>query len=193
MERTFIQGKYVTGLMSAVNVATDAGVVIEIGGLPIRLATDDAPFIEMLRERYAGFMSLGTSAQIHFDIELAAAESMLGHGDLRVEQGIRAMDDGARGFSGGVESKRGARDHPADHQSVLARFRCCASCTRFCSRSKAVSWCMPRAPFATAARFCLPEFPAQGRPRWRGWRRPTRAAYRRDFLRDAARRRLLSP
>lgn len=86
MERTFIQEKYVTGLMSAVNAGTDAGVVIEIGGLPIRLATADAPFIEMLRERYAGFMSIGTSARIHFDVELAAAESMLGHGDLRVER-----------------------------------------------------------------------------------------------------------
>ena len=61
-------------------------VVIEIGGLPIRLATDDTAFAEMLRERYAGFLTSGTNAQIEFDVVLAPAGTMLGNGDVRVER-----------------------------------------------------------------------------------------------------------
>jgi hypothetical protein len=61
-------------------------VVIEIGGFPIRLSTDDPAFVEMLRERYAGFLTSGTNARIEFDVTLAPAETMLGNGDVRVER-----------------------------------------------------------------------------------------------------------
>jgi hypothetical protein len=70
--------------LTAVSAADD--VVIEIGGFPIRLSTDDPAFVEMLRERYAGFVTSGTHAQIEFDVVLADPDSMLGNGDVRVER-----------------------------------------------------------------------------------------------------------
>jgi hypothetical protein len=72
------------GSLTTVSAAAD--VVIEIGGYPIKLSTDDPAFVEMLKERYAGFLTSGTNAQIEFDVMLAPAESMIGHGDVRVER-----------------------------------------------------------------------------------------------------------
>jgi len=67
-------------------VSPASNVVIEIGGFPIRLSTDDPAFIEMLRERYAGFVTSGTNAQIEFDVMLAPPDAMLGNGEVRVER-----------------------------------------------------------------------------------------------------------
>jgi hypothetical protein len=63
-----------------------ADVVIEIGGFPIRLSTDDPAFVEMLKVRYAGFVTSGTNARIEFDVMLAPADTMMGNGDVRVER-----------------------------------------------------------------------------------------------------------
>jgi hypothetical protein len=46
VERAFFQRRHAT---SVITVGTDSDVVIEIGGLPIGLSTDDPSFIEMLR------------------------------------------------------------------------------------------------------------------------------------------------
>jgi hypothetical protein len=46
-------------------------VVIEIGGLPIRLAVNDSAFIEMLNKRYEGFVSGSGAARFEFEIEIA--------------------------------------------------------------------------------------------------------------------------
>jgi hypothetical protein len=45
-------------------------IIIEIGGMPVRLNTADSTFLEMLRDRYAGFVSQSREAEIEFDIEL---------------------------------------------------------------------------------------------------------------------------
>lgn len=47
-------------------------VVIAIGGIPIRLNTTDADFLEMLQDRYAGFVSAEGYAEFDFDVDLAA-------------------------------------------------------------------------------------------------------------------------
>ncbi|MFI5094397.1 MAG: hypothetical protein WB543_00575 [Candidatus Acidiferrum sp.] len=73
-------------MTNLIGESTHSGVVIDIGGLPIRLSTDDPSFIEMLRERYVGFVTSGTHAQIEFDVVLAPADAMLGHGEVLVEQ-----------------------------------------------------------------------------------------------------------
>lgn len=73
-------------MASLTTVGSVSDVVIEIGGLPIRLSTDDPGFVEMLKERYAGFVTSGGAAQIEFDVILEPADSMLGHGEVCVEQ-----------------------------------------------------------------------------------------------------------
>lgn len=73
--------------VASLNIASAASdVVIEIGGFPIRLSTDDASFIEMLKERYAGFVTCGGSGEIDFEVMLAPPGSMMGHGEVRVER-----------------------------------------------------------------------------------------------------------
>jgi hypothetical protein len=48
-------------------------VVIAIGGVPVRVNTTDADFLEMLENRYAGFLSADAHAEFDFDVELAAS------------------------------------------------------------------------------------------------------------------------
>lgn len=46
-------------------------VVVEIGGLPIRLRCDDPAFVRLIQERYTGYVTSSSEASFEFDIELA--------------------------------------------------------------------------------------------------------------------------
>ena len=46
-------------------------VVIAVGGVPVRVNTTDADFLEMLQDRYAGFLSTEPGAEFNFDVNLA--------------------------------------------------------------------------------------------------------------------------
>ena len=46
-------------------------VVIEIGGLPIRLSVDDSAFIDLLHKRYAGFVAASRQPRFEFQMDLA--------------------------------------------------------------------------------------------------------------------------
>jgi len=46
------------------------GVIIEIGGLPVRLRVSDPEFIALLQERYAGFVTTTSEPRFEFDIDL---------------------------------------------------------------------------------------------------------------------------
>jgi hypothetical protein len=48
-------------------------VVIAIGGVSVRVNTTDADFLEMLQDRYAGFLSAEPAAELDFDVELTPA------------------------------------------------------------------------------------------------------------------------
>ncbi|MFZ0814064.1 MAG: hypothetical protein WAM78_01025, partial [Candidatus Sulfotelmatobacter sp.] len=45
-------------------------VVINIGGIPVRLNTTDAAFLELLEKRYDGFVSEEDFTEYDFDVEL---------------------------------------------------------------------------------------------------------------------------
>jgi hypothetical protein len=45
-------------------------LVIEIGGMPVRVNTTDPGFLGMLQDRYAGFVSSSQRAEAEFDVEL---------------------------------------------------------------------------------------------------------------------------
>src|SRR5260370_34491420 len=59
-------------------------VVVEIGGLPIRLNSGDPAFIRLIQARYAGYVSSSDDASFDFDIELAPPGTESGDEDLRV-------------------------------------------------------------------------------------------------------------
>jgi hypothetical protein len=58
----------VPGVIAA---AQRSDVVIEIGGLPIRLNCKDPSFVRLIQTRYAGYVSASSEASFEFDIELA--------------------------------------------------------------------------------------------------------------------------
>ncbi len=45
-------------------------LVIEIGGMPVRVSTSDSTFLGMLQDRYAGFVTSSQHAEIEFDVDL---------------------------------------------------------------------------------------------------------------------------
>jgi len=80
-QSTVITGSAVPGLMETTE-AKD--VVVEIGGLPIRLRSGDAAFLRLVRERYAGYISAGERASFDFEIDLAPPGSGGGDEDVSV-------------------------------------------------------------------------------------------------------------
>ncbi|MBZ5698602.1 MAG: hypothetical protein LAN18_08645 [Acidobacteriia bacterium] len=69
------------GVMAA---AQRSDVVVEIGGLPIRLRCDDPAFIRLIIERYAGYVSSSNDTGFEFDIELAPPGAEPRDEDVRV-------------------------------------------------------------------------------------------------------------
>jgi hypothetical protein len=46
-------------------------IVVEIGGMPVRVYTSDSGFLRLLQERYAGFVTDTEQAEIDFEVEIA--------------------------------------------------------------------------------------------------------------------------
>lgn len=59
-------------------------LVIEIGGLPIRLCSDDPGFLRLLEQRYANFITSSPDARFEFEIDLAPAGHSSGDEDATV-------------------------------------------------------------------------------------------------------------
>jgi hypothetical protein len=59
-------------------------VVVDIGGLPVRLWVDDPAFLRLLEERYAGFLTASGEAMFEFTINLAPPSMMSSEEDVRV-------------------------------------------------------------------------------------------------------------
>ena len=59
-------------------------VVIEIGGVAVRVNTADADFLAMLEDRYAGFVSAEERAAFDFDVDLTRATFANPHADVSV-------------------------------------------------------------------------------------------------------------
>src|SRR3981081_3275402 len=75
---------YDIGMPSTKPATLAEAVVVEIGGLPIRLSCDDPHFIQMLCERYQGYVSFSDHAAFEFEIELAPPGSKSGDDDVGV-------------------------------------------------------------------------------------------------------------
>jgi hypothetical protein len=61
-------------------------VVVEIGGLPIRLHCEDPAFVQLIRDRYVGYISdANADASFDFDVELASPDAESGDEELDVK------------------------------------------------------------------------------------------------------------
>src|ERR1700688_181856 len=65
---SFSQEGQVPGVTAAMQTCS---VVVEIGGLPIRLRCDNPAFVRQIQERYIGYVSSSNDSSFDFDIELA--------------------------------------------------------------------------------------------------------------------------
>jgi hypothetical protein len=61
-----------------------SSVVVEIGGLPIRLRCDNPAFLRQIEERYAGYVSSSNEAAFDFEIELAPPGAKSRDADVNV-------------------------------------------------------------------------------------------------------------
>jgi hypothetical protein len=59
-------------------------LVIEIGGMPVRVNTTDPNFLSLLQNRYSGFVGAGDKAEIEFDVDLTHAASDDPYADVHV-------------------------------------------------------------------------------------------------------------
>ena len=64
-------------------------LVIEIGGMPVRVHTTDSNFLSMLQDRYAGFVAASSErAEIAFDVDLTSTRFADPNAAVRVTQGL---------------------------------------------------------------------------------------------------------
>ena len=63
-------------------------LVIEIGGMPVRVNTTDPGFLGILQSRYSGFVGESHDAEIEFDVELAAPNPADRDADVEVKYGF---------------------------------------------------------------------------------------------------------
>jgi hypothetical protein len=71
--------------MAILNAATQLlSVVVEIGGVPIRLRCDDSDFLGQIQERFAGYVSPASRAGFDFEIELAPPGTESGDEEVQV-------------------------------------------------------------------------------------------------------------
>jgi hypothetical protein len=61
-------------------------LTIEIGGIPIRVNTSDADFLNMLQNRYAGFVGSSEHAAVEFNVDLFTPGFVDPDADVRVTQ-----------------------------------------------------------------------------------------------------------
>ena len=61
-------------------------LVIEIGGMPVRVQTTDPQFLVMLQDRYAGFVTSSQQPEIEFDVDLTPTRNADPNVPVRVTQ-----------------------------------------------------------------------------------------------------------
>jgi hypothetical protein len=61
-----------------------SGVIVEIGGVPVRLRCDNPVFLEQIEERYAGYVSSSSDAWFDFEIHLAPPDTLSGDQEVEV-------------------------------------------------------------------------------------------------------------
>jgi hypothetical protein len=71
-------------MASAAPESGGLAVVVEIGGLPVRLRVDDPAFLKLLEERYAGFLTASGEVMFEFTINLTPPTMMSSEQDVRV-------------------------------------------------------------------------------------------------------------
>jgi hypothetical protein len=70
--------------MPNLTTTADHSVVVDIGGIPIRLLTDDVSFLHVVQDRYHGFLSSDHHAAVDLAVELVPPGRISDQEDIRV-------------------------------------------------------------------------------------------------------------
>jgi hypothetical protein len=100
-------------------------VVIAIGDIPVRLNTTDADFLEMLQNRYAGFVSVEERVEYEFDVRLGPVAFADPHANLSVKyrSGRWLLERGDFRAEWDPAARRGSIRHTANPYSIDAVLR----------------------------------------------------------------------
>lgn len=100
-------------------------LVIEIGGMPVRVHTTDQSFLGMLEQRYAGFIGSSERVEIEFDVDLNPPRFADPSADVRVNQhlGRWTLERGDFRAEWEPASRRGRIRQTANPYSVDAVLR----------------------------------------------------------------------
>jgi len=91
-------------------------LVIEIGGMPVRVNTADAGFLAILQDRYSGFVSESERAEIEFDVEITTS-SLVIDGKKFLYNSSRDITERKRAEADRLSMERALRAS-AKHQSL---------------------------------------------------------------------------
>jgi hypothetical protein len=105
---------------TAASKLRQSAVVVEIGGVPIRLRCDNAVFLEQIEERYAGDVSSSGYAVFDFEIHLAPQDNASGDGEPEVtwESGRWLMKRGDLRAEWNPSSLQGTIEQPINPFSL---------------------------------------------------------------------------
>ena len=100
-------------------------LVIEIGGVPIRVNAADEDFLQMLQDRYAGYVSSEANAEFEFDIDIGPPEGMEADAPVRVScnSGRWFFERGDFRAEWSPKSRRGVIRQTANPYSIDAVLR----------------------------------------------------------------------
>jgi len=100
-------------------------LVIEIGGMPVRVQTTDQGFLGLLEQRYAGFIGSSERVEIEFEVELTPSGFADPSADVRVTQhlGRWTLERGDFRAEWEPASRRGRIRQTANPYSVDAVLR----------------------------------------------------------------------
>jgi hypothetical protein len=107
-------------MASLVAVSEPTAVVVEIGGMAIRVCGEDAAFSRLLQERYAGFVSRSDQAQFELNVDIALPGLISTDDDVRVVQkaGRWSLDRGDFHAEWDAASARGRVRQTANPYSI---------------------------------------------------------------------------
>ena len=100
-------------------------VVIEIGDIPVRIVTGDANFLQILQNRYAGFVSHAKHAEIELEVELIRPQPSDPDADVEVsfDKETWALQRGDFRASWDPKTRRGWVQQTANPYSIDAVLR----------------------------------------------------------------------
>ena len=188
-----------TGVGQLMGAAQVCDVVVEIGGMPIVVRTDNPEFLQILGNRYGGFVNPAAEPVFELEVEISPPGTI--HGAIDPDQDLSVRLEGGRwvlergdfhaeldpgipvrrglgGWQNDYFAPRSSGCHPAHGRNLLSpprRRRVCCLRHSLCGRTRAAG-----GERARATRCAVSARPRSGEPNRTGRRRGCNACLARE-------------